>query len=286
MIDPAPDAGRRRELGAFLRSRRERLAPRDVGLPEGSRRRTPGLRREEVALLGGVGTTWYSWLEQGREVRPSSETLSALARALRLDPAERRHLFVLAGRPVPEERAQAPEAVCEPLRRMLDCLTDQPAQVLGRRWDVLAWNRAAEVVFGDYGALQGDARNTMSLIFTDPGHRRLLTDWEAVARAALAQFRADSAKYAGDPEFERLVARLTRESPEFREWWPRHEVMPHLSGRKRIRHPVAGAMVFEHTAMRCDDGTDRRFVVYVPLAEADTTAKLSRLLHAEAVAAE
>ncbi|HMG49856.1 MAG TPA: helix-turn-helix transcriptional regulator [Inquilinus sp.] len=283
---PAADTGRRRELGAFLRSRRERLAPRDVGLPEGARRRTPGLRREEVALLGGVGTTWYSWLEQGREVRPSVETLSALARALRLDPAERRHLFVLAGRPQPDDRAHAPEEVCEPLRRMLDSLADQPAYVIGRRWDVLAWNRAAEAVFGDYGTLDGDARNTMRLIFTDPRHRRLLVDWEAVARAALGQFRADSAKYAGDPEFERLIAHLLGASPEFREWWPRHEVLPHLSGRKRIRHPKAGAMVFEHTAMRFDDGTDRRMVVYVPLAEADTVAKLERLLRREGLAAE
>src|SRR5882672_660204 len=156
-IDPAPapasDMGRRRELGAFLRSRRERLAPGDVGLPDGARRRTPGLRREEVALLGGVGTTWYSWLEQGREVRPSVETLSALARALRLDPAERHHLYVLAGRPPPDDRARAPEEVGEPLRRMLDSLADQPAYVIGRRWDVLAWNRAAAAVFGDYGAL-------------------------------------------------------------------------------------------------------------------------------------
>jgi transcriptional regulator with XRE-family HTH domain len=288
ITDQAPDAdtGRRRELGAFLRSRRERLAPRDVGLPEGARRRTPGLRREEVALLGGVGTTWYSWLEQGREVRPSVETLSALARALRLDPAERHHLYVLAGRPPPDDRARAPEEVCEPLRRMLDSLADQPAYVTGRRWDVLAWNRAAAAVFGDYGALAGDARNIMHIVFTDPRHRRLLPDWEAVARAALGQFRADSAKYAGDPDFERLVAHLLGASAEFREWWPRHEVLPHLSGRKRVRHPVAGAMVFEHTAMRFDDGTDRRMIVFVPLAEADTMAKLARLLEPKAAAAE
>lgn len=281
----AVETKRRRDLGAFLRSRRERLTPREVGLPDGARRRTPGLRREEVALLGGVGTTWYSWLEQGRDVRPSVETLAALARALRLDPAERRHLFILAGRPQPDDRALAPEEVCEPLRRMLDSLADQPAYVTGRRWDVLAWNRAATAVFGDYGALEGDARNTMALIFTDPAHQRLLADWDTVARAALAQFRADSARYAGDAHFERLIARLTTASPEFREWWPRHEVLPHLSGRKRIRHPEAGPMVFEHTAMRFDDGTDRRMIVYVPLAEADTIAKLGRLLR-PAMAAE
>src|SRR3984893_12738946 len=144
---------RRRESGDFLRSRRERLAPASVGLPNGFRRRTPGLRREEVALLAGVGTTWYTWLEQGRDVRPSTEVLSALADALRLDSAERRHLFVLNDRPPPEPRPAGPERVGEPLRRMLESLTGQPAYVLGRRWDVLAWNRAAEVLFGDYGKL-------------------------------------------------------------------------------------------------------------------------------------
>jgi transcriptional regulator with XRE-family HTH domain len=152
---------RRREFAAFLRSRRERLTPNDVGLPQGFRRRALGLRREEVALLAGVGTTWYTWLEQGRDVRPSAEVLSALARALKLDPTERRHLFLLNDRPPPEALKSGPQVVPEPLIRMLDSMAGQPSYVVGRRWDVLAWNRAAVAVFGDYGRLHGDARNTI-----------------------------------------------------------------------------------------------------------------------------
>ncbi|WP_370881923.1 helix-turn-helix transcriptional regulator [Labrys wisconsinensis] len=269
---------RHQEFGAFLRSRRERLTPASVGLPDGVRRRTPGLRRDEVALLAGVGTTWYTWLEQGRDVRPSPEVLAALARALQLDPAERRHLFLLSDRPVPEPPSTGPERVDEPILRMLESLTGQPAYVLGRRWDVLAWNRAAVALFGDYGRLEGDERNAMHLVFADPEHRRLLVDWAELASASLGMFRADSARYAGDPDFARLVARLMQASPEFRAWWPRHEVLRPFTGHKRIRHPEGGLMLFEYTSFAAVGGTDMKLVVYTPLAEAGTVAKLDALL--------
>ena len=271
-------AARRREAGDFLRSRRERLAPSDVGLTDGFRRRTPGLRREEVAMLAGVGTTWYTWLEQGRDVRPSNEVLSALAGALQLDAIERRHLFVLHDRPAPERRTTAIERIDAPLRRMLDALTQQPVYVLGRRWDVLAWNRAADVVYGPYERLEGDERNVLHLLFADPQHRRLLVDWEAVARASLAMFRADCARYAGDPDFERLVARLTRLSPEFAQWWPRREVARPLAGRKRIDHPVVGRMLFEYSSYGVGDGPDMKVIVFTPLEEEGTARKLDELL--------
>jgi transcriptional regulator with XRE-family HTH domain len=279
----ADPAASRREAGDFLRSRRERLTPPDVGLPNGFRRRTPGLRREEVAMLAGVGTAWYTWLEQGRDVRPSNEVLSALAAALRLDPTERRHLFVLHDRPAQEPRATGPERVDEPLRRMLDSLTGQAAFVLGRRWDILAWNRAAEVVFGPYGRLEGDERNTLHMVFADPDHRRLLVDWEAVARASLAMFRADCARYAGDPDFERLVARLTRLSPEFAQWWPQREVARPLAGQKRIDHPTAGRMVFEYSSLGVSDPPDMKLIVFTPLEDEGTARKLDRLLRDRSV---
>jgi transcriptional regulator with XRE-family HTH domain len=269
---------RHREFGAFLRSRRERLTPASVGLPDGFRRRTPGLRREEVALLAGVGTTWYTWLEQGRDVRPSPEVLSALADALRLDPAERRHLFVLNDRPPPEKWATGPEHVEEPLRRMLASLTSQPAYVLGRRGDVLAWNPAAAAVFGDYGKLVGDERNVMHMVFANAAHRRLLVDWDDLAPTVLAMFRADSARYAGDPEFERLIATLKRSSPEFRQWWPKHEVLRRFSSQKRIQHHIAGRMVFEHTSFAVTDHPDMKLVVFTPLEEAQSVQKLEALL--------
>jgi transcriptional regulator with XRE-family HTH domain len=278
----ADPAVRRREAGDFLRSRRERLAPSDVGLSDGFRRRTPGLRREEVAMLAGVGTTWYTWLEQGRDVRPSNEVLSALAGALRLDPTERRHLFVLHDRRPPERPNTGPEQVDEPLRRMLDSLTGQPAFVLGRRWDVLAWNRAAEVVYGPYGSLEGDERNMLHLVFVDQDHRRLVDDWEAVARSSLAMFRADCARYAGDPNFERLVVRLTRLSPEFAQWWPQREVARPLAGEKRIDHPIAGRMLFEYSSFGVGDPPDMKLIVFTPLEGEDTVRKLDRLLRARA----
>jgi transcriptional regulator with XRE-family HTH domain len=273
------DENRRRELGVYIRSRRERLTPADVGLAPGLRRRTPGLRREEVAILAGVGTTWYTWLEQGRDVRPSSEVLAALGKAMRLDPAEKRHLFILAGRPPPDRSAAVEDDVEEPLSRMLASLVTQPAYVMGRRWDVLAWNRAAALVFGDYSALEGDARNIIHLIFTDLQYRNLLADWEDLARAALGLFRADSAKYVGDPAFERLIAELTRKSPEFRQWWPERDVLRRLSGSKRLLHPGVGIMAFEHMSLAIDDGSDMKLIVYTPLPQENTIAKIDRLLH-------
>ncbi|TIT20398.1 MAG: helix-turn-helix domain-containing protein, partial [Mesorhizobium sp.] len=212
-ISHSPEDSRRRELGAFLRSRRERLSPGTAGIACGARRRTPGLRREEVAMIAGVGTTWYTWLEQGRDVRPSVEVLTALSEALRLDAVEKRHLFILAGRQQPERRLAAPEKVDGALLHMLQSLVLQPAYVVGRRWDVLAWNPAAVAVFGDYGLLEGDARNIVHMVFTSPHHRRLLVDWEELARVVLASFRAESAKYVGDPDFDRLIALMMRSSP-------------------------------------------------------------------------
>lgn len=273
-----PSPALRQNLGEFLRSRRERLTPGAAGLPGGARRRTPGLRREEVAFLAGIGITWYTWLEQGREVHPSADALSAVANALRLDATERRHLFTLAGRPSPESPS-ALEPIDAPLHRMLESLTEQPAYITGRRWDVLAWNRGAEAVFGEYGALQGDERNIMHLVFANERHRRLLVDWEPLARTVLATFRADCARYAGDPDFERLIRLLQDASREFRAWWPKHEVLQPLSGQKRILHPTAGHMSFEYTSFSVIGRADLKLVLYTPMEER-TAGKLQGLLRA------
>lgn len=231
-------------------------------------------------MLAGVGTTWYTWLEQGRDVRPSDEVLAALAEALRLDAVERRHLLVLLDRPAGEDRGaqEGTERIDAPTRRMLDNLDRQPAFVLGRRWDVLAWNRAADVVFGPYERLVGDERNTLHLLFTDAAHRRLLVDWEAVARASVAMFRADCARHAGDPAFERLVARLTERSPEFARWWAEREVARPLAGIKRIHHPAAGRMHFEYSSLGIGDPPEMKLMVFTPLAEEESVQKLDELL--------
>jgi transcriptional regulator with XRE-family HTH domain len=269
---------RREELADFLRHRREELKPGDLGLPNGGRRRTPGLRREEVAQLAGVGATWYTWLEQGRDVRASLEVLEALARAMRLSQAERSHLIML-GRGEEAPPCKSPvERVSPTLRRLIENLGPNPAYILGRRWDYLAWNDGAVALLGDLGAVPRAARNHAWLTFTDPARREMFTDWERSSRTLVAKFRADSARHLGDPAFESLIAALRKSSPEFARAWERHEVSRGGEGRKDLRHPLAGMMSFSHGVFHPAEKLDQRLILYSPLAENETAAKLARLV--------
>ena len=247
-------------------------------MPNGGRRRTPGLRREELATLAGVGTTWYTWLEQGRDVRASLEVLESISRALRLTPAERTHLVLLGRGEDPPPCKVPAERVSATLRRVIDNLGPNPAFVIGRRWDYLAWNRAASVVLGDFGKLPPGARNHVWAHFMDPSRREMFADWERSSRLLVAKFRADSAHHIGDPEFEQLIQALRQSSPEFCKAWKRHEVSRSSVGRKEILHPVAGKMVFEHAVMHPGDAPEQRLTLYSPLPEDDTPAKLARLM--------
>jgi transcriptional regulator with XRE-family HTH domain len=276
---------RRAELADFLRRRRESIKPQDVGLPNGGRRRTPGLRREEVALLAGVGTTWYTWLEQGRDVRASLDVLEAIARALKLTPAERTHLVLLGRGEDPPPCKSPAERVSATLKRMVENLGPNPAFVIGRRWDYLAWNRAATVVLGDFGGVPRAARNHVWLNFMDPARRELFPDWERGSRLLVAKFRADSAHHLGDPEFEQLIHVLRQSSPEFCKAWKRHEVARASEGRKELRHPVEGPMAFEHAVLHPGDAPEQRLILYTPLPDHDTPAKLARLMDRGAVPA-
>jgi transcriptional regulator with XRE-family HTH domain len=269
---------RRAELSDFLRRRRASLQPEDVGLPNGGRRRTPGLRREEVAQLAGVGTTWYTWLEQGRDVRASLEVLEAISRALRLTTAERTHLVLLGRGEEPPPCKSQTERVSGTLRRLIENLGTNPAYVLGRRWDYLAWNRAACMVLGDLDGLPRGQRNHVWLHFMDPARRERFPDWEKSSRLLVAKFRADSARHLGDPEFEQLIHALRQSSPEFCKAWKRHEVSGASTGRKEVRHPVVGPMVFEHAVFHPGEQPEQRLVLYSPLPEHDTAAKLERLM--------
>ncbi len=272
---------RREELADFLRRRRESIQPDDVGLPNGGRRRTPGLRREEVAQLAGVGATWYTWLEQGRDVRASFDVLEALARALRLTPAERAHLILLGrGEEAPACKPPA-ERVSPTLRRLIENLGASPAVVLGRRWDYLAWNRAACALYGDLGRIPRPVRNHLWLLFMDPLRRELFTDWERSIRLAVAKFRADSAAHLGDPSFEELIESLRQSSPEFCKAWKRHEVARSGEGRKELNHPVAGTLVFEHAVFHPAEAPEQRMILYTPVPDGDTPAKLAKLLEDE-----
>jgi transcriptional regulator with XRE-family HTH domain len=269
---------RRAELADFLKARRAALQPSDVGLTGGGRRRTPGLRREEVATLAGVGTTWYTWLEQGRDVRASLDVFEALSRALRLTPAERSHLITLGrGEEAPPPPPQ-PEYVSPTLRRLIQNLGPSPAYLLGRRWDLLAWNDAYVAVFGDPMEFPPGRRNQVWMVFMDPGRRKLLTDWRQGARRLLARFRADYAQHVGDPSFDKLVEALNEACPEFREWWPQHEVLASGEGRKTMMHPTVGKLLFEHAGFQHAENPEQRLLLYSPLPEEDTPAKLERLL--------
>jgi transcriptional regulator with XRE-family HTH domain len=272
---------RREELADFLRRRRESIQPEDVGLPGGGRRRTPGLRREEVALLAGVGSTWYTWLEQGRDVRASIEVLEAIAAALNLSPAERAHLILLGrGEEAPPCKPPA-ERISPTVRRLIENLGLSVALVLGRRWDYLAWNRAACAVFGDLDAVPKAARNHLWLMFMDPARREMFPDWERGSRLAVAKFRADSARHLGDPSFDELIHALRQASPEFCKAWKRHEVARSGEGRKRIEHPKVGTLLFEHAVFHPGEAPEQRLVLYTPVAEADTAAKLAELLESD-----
>ena len=273
------ESERRQALADFLRQRRARLSPADVGLPPGMRRRTPGLRREEVAQLANMGTSWYVWLEQGRDVHPSAQVLESLAQALRLTLNERRHLFLLAGQPLPPHTSFLEERTSPELQQVLDDLNPTPAYAVGRRWDLLAWNKAADGLFAIAEASSPYAHNLVWRLFTSPTMRER-PNWEQVARGTLAEFRTASARYPGDRWFEELIEDLKRVSPEFRRWWPHHDVRSALDGHKVIEHPTLGHLEFEHLTLQVLSNPDVRIMIYTPLAE--TRAKLQRFLEAMA----
>ena len=260
-----PDEIRRLQLGEFLRNRRAHVAPSDVGLVATPRRRAPGLRREEVAQLAGISASWYAWLEQKRPIRVSPRTLDNLARVLLLNPAERIQLFQLALRqPVIEGTSQR-EHVSSATQRMLDQFDNIAAFIRGRRWDILAWNRAARAFFFDFEKVPLDERNLVWLFFTRPELRSLIgVDWRARAQDVLARFRLDYGRHAGDADFLQLVERLSAVSPEFARWWPRFDVLPQVEGRKQYNHSVAGLIVAEHFTFSMTDNPDLRITVFSP----------------------
>jgi transcriptional regulator with XRE-family HTH domain len=272
----ADSTGRRHELAAFLRSRRDRIAPEAVGLPPAPRRRAPGLRREEVAQLAGVGITWYTWLEQGRPINVSTAVLDAVARTLRLDRHERAHLFTLAGHAdrLPD---QVPDVVPGPVQAVLDALDPVPARVVSARWDVLAYNRAEAAVMGDYALRPPQERNIVWLLFCDPGMRERVPAWTDDAAYVLAQFRAAMAEHVGEPAWRRLLEELSERSADFRRMWERHDVAGPAPHVKRLWHPRVGELRFETATLLLPDPPGARMTVHTPSDDA-TRAALSTLL--------
>ena len=255
-------------LGTYLRVRRIRLDPAAFGFPVG-RRRTPGLRREEVAQRSNISATWYTWLEQGRGGAPSADVLNRIAGALMLTDTEREHLFLLGlGRP-PEVRYRAVEGVTPRLQRLLDALEVSPALIKTATWEVVAWNRAAAAVLTDYGTLPLGQRNILRLIFCDPRVRAAQYDWESIARFVVGAFRADAARAGAVSEVGELVDELCGRSPEFAALWRDNNVHGHGEGVKRLRHPVLGPIALEYSAFAVDGRSDLGMIVYNPATSSD-----------------
>jgi len=255
-------------LGAYLKDRRAKLDPAAFGFAS-ERRRTPGLRREEVAQRANISPTWYTWLEQGRGGAPSADVLDRIAQALMLTDVEREHLFLLGlGRP-PEVRYRKDEGVTPRLQRVLDALEPSPALIRTATWDVVAWNRAATVMLTDYGSLPPEQRNILRFIFLDPRVRAAQYDWASVARFVVGAFRVDAARAGAAAEVEPLVDELCRLSPEFKVMWRDNDVRSHGEGVKHIRHPVLGPIAFEYSAFAVDGRPDLNMVVYNPATPAD-----------------
>jgi transcriptional regulator with XRE-family HTH domain len=271
---PPPSEARRAELAEFLRHRRALVSPANVGLEANGPRRTPGLRREEVAQLAGVGLSWYTWLEQGRDIRPSAQVLDALARTLRLGSGERAHLFHLARVELPLPAGDYPREAPPELRAVVDALVPNPAYLIGPRTDVLAWNTAAVRVIGEPQAAPDGRPNLLWWLFTNeaPGEQ-----WRETARNTLARFRAEHARRIGDPDFAALIEALEAASLDFRAWWPRHEVLTEQLGTKTIDHPELGALRLHHLQSVPTSHPDLRLTQFAP-ADDTTRATLQTLL--------
>jgi len=282
MTAPAPSprlARTRADLSEFLRLRRERLSPADLGLAPGRRRRTPGLRREEVAALAGVGLAWYTWFEQGRNISVSAAFLENLARVLRLDDAERRHLYLLAHQRPPAETGRTWCTVPAQVRRLMDDLPTRPAYILNLRWDVVLWNAAADKVFG-FSAQAPGRRNLLWMLFVDPAMRTRFVDWAAQAPRMLSSFRRDFASAAGVSDIAELVDELERVSPDFQSWWREHDVHGACMGLRSLHVGPLGDIAFEHATLSVDESRHLRLVVYAPAPDEPKAADFARWVQA------
>lgn len=266
-------------LGTYLKDRRAKLDPAAFGLPL-TRRRTPGLRREEVAQRANVSATWYTWLEQGRGGAPSADVLDRIARAMMLTDAEREHLFLLGlGRP-PEVRYRAPAGITPRLQRVLDTLEYSPAFIRTATWDVIAWNRAAAAVLTDYSTLPEGERNVLRLMFRESRVRAAQSNWQSVARLVVAGFRADVARAGAARNVQSLVDELCATSPEFAAMWRDNDVQTHGDGEKVLHHPIAGPLAMEFSAFAVDGRPDLTMVIYNPTTTADAD-KIRTLLKSQ-----
>ncbi|MBS1726370.1 MAG: helix-turn-helix domain-containing protein [Armatimonadetes bacterium] len=266
-------------LANFLKNRRAKVDPASLGLSP-TRRRTPGLRREEVAQRANVSVTWYTWLEQGRGGVPSSEVLEGIATALDLSPAEREHLFLLAQQRLPEMPVAQVPCVSAQLQQVLDSMPYSPAIVKTAWWDVVAWNQAALAVLTDYSAVPPEERNILRMLFCGSHARRQMPEWESHARFAVAVFRAETARAGAPKQAEQLVRELRKLSPEFEAMWLDHEVRNYGEGTKHLHHSIVGPISVHYSSFLVDGQPDLGLVIFTPATSADVES-IRRLLEAK-----
>ena len=272
-----PTAEQRRELAEFVRGRRERRTPAEVGLPLVGRRRTPGLRREEVATLAGVSVTWYTWLEQARDIRVSRQVLGSLSRALGLDPVERAHLYRLSGELPPPDAAPGLSRAEAQFQMLLDHLDPSPAFIANARFDILAWNRGAALFYGDLGRFPTADRNVLWLMFTSSDIRALSEDWEQEAAYTVALFRAGTGEHVLDPSVSSLIARVSAASDDFRRLWARQDLAPFVPESRILLHPALGRVELEYLKLRAVND-DRTLVAYLAPPGSSLEAELAKLV--------
>lgn len=277
-------AARHRELGNFLRSRRERIKPDQYGIPTGKRRRTPGLRRGEVALLAGLSLEWYTYLEQGRPIHVSHEVLESLARVFLLDDNERRHLFTLADRRQQKNHLYLETALSPELLHFLHGLNLIPAYVTDKRMNLIAWNRAFEAVYQELLEDESHSRNLMWITFTSNSFRMLKGEhWEEEARHGIAQFRSGYGQYLEDPWWPEQVKKLKTASSEFQVMWEEQEILFAPLGRKTLNHPIAGKMIFNYIAFQSMENPELQVIINNPVEGSETENGVKLLLEQRAV---
>jgi hypothetical protein len=269
---------RYKELADFLKTRRAKILPSQVGLPSAMRRRTPGLRREEVAQLAGIGVTWYTWLEQGRPIHVSTQVIESLSRVLLLDKQERYHLYRLASQPLPTDLPVYQGTVSPLLQHVLDSLVLCPSFIADQRWNVIAWNKAACCIFGQFSEMNARQRNVVWAMFTDPYFKQLYLDWDLHAKNLVGRFRLTCGKYIEDAWLNQFITELTQQSPEFNTWWPLHELQNDGGVYKQFNNPQAGRLDFESSGFDVPDNSGLKMFVHVPQPGTGTAAKMKILL--------
>lgn len=277
MVANQLDLERHHELAEFLRTRRARILPEQVGLPRGTRRRTPGLRRGEVAALAGVSPEWYTWLEQGRNINVSVQFLESLARVLHLDENERAHLFLLALRQPPPVETFTPPIISAALQHFLDHLGTSPACAVDLRLNIVAHNAAHCALFGDHSNATEHERNLIWRLFT-PAAQHINAEWLRIARVFVAQFRAGYGRFINDPWWAEQIAELSAINPEFQRLWALHDVFNLSEGGKTMHHPVAGTLVFDTLWLQTADCTDVRLLIHTPRVGTGTAEKIEQIL--------